>query len=251
MPMVETAEGAIAFIVRGTDGVPAIFVHGAGGSHRLWGPVIAALPKTGRYYAIDLPGHGRSPGAGRRTIAGYGAAVEAFLDSQGLERAVIIGHSMGGAIALWLALERPACVTGLGLVGTSGRLRVPAWLLSGIRAEPGQTIAQLVPLLYGAQVDPAARSAIERDLRSVAPEILEGDYLACAGFDVLDRLGEIAVAAAVVCGAGDRMAPPEESELLQRRLGNATLHLVEGAGHMVMLEDPDAVAGALARLLER
>ena len=90
-----------------------------------------------------------------------------------------------------------------------------------------------------------------RQLAVGDPEVLYGDFVACHAYDVRDRLGEIRAPAAIVCGTRDRMTPPKYAFFLRDNLPGAELHLVEGAGHMVLLERPQAVVQALTALLER
>jgi len=103
---------------------PVVIIHGAGGTHLYWPPEIRRLSGY-RVYALDLPGHGKSDASrGRQTIADYAGCVLEWLDAIGLNRAVFVGHSMGSAIALTLAIHHPQQVLGLGLVGAGARLRV-------------------------------------------------------------------------------------------------------------------------------
>jgi pimeloyl-ACP methyl ester carboxylesterase len=83
-----------------------ILVHGAGGSHQHWGHAIHTVAAA-TTYALDLPGHGRSGGAGRWSISDYAAFLIGFLDALQLQQAVIAGHSMGGAMAIMTALQYP------------------------------------------------------------------------------------------------------------------------------------------------
>ncbi|MDI7277557.1 MAG: alpha/beta fold hydrolase, partial [Anaerolineae bacterium] len=107
---------------------PVLFLHGAGGNALLWGQVLEQLSGV-TAIALDLPGHGRSGGAGSSTIAGYRQAVLAAADALGFERLVIAGHSMGGAIALDVALEAPGRVHALVLMAVTARLYVAPALL--------------------------------------------------------------------------------------------------------------------------
>src|SRR3990172_5353354 len=103
--------------------LPVVLIHGAGGNHLHWPTEIRRLPGV-RVYALDLPGHGKSPGAGQQSIQTYADSVFHWLQDAGLHRAVFVGHSMGGAIALWLALAHPENVLALSLLGASARMRV-------------------------------------------------------------------------------------------------------------------------------
>ena len=102
---------------------PVLLIHGAGGHHLYWPPQIRRLSNH-RVFAMDLPGHGQSDGIGRDRIEDYVDDVVAFMAAVGLNAAVWIGHSMGGAIALHAAVHRPRRVLALGLVGCGARMRV-------------------------------------------------------------------------------------------------------------------------------
>src|SRR5512133_3755617 len=119
---------------------PLVLVHGAGAASDDWPPELRALPGR-RVLAVDLPGHGAAPGPAPGSVAAFASAVEALLDAHGIASAVIAGHSMGGAIALTLALERPARVAGLVLVSTGARLRVAPEALAFSASPEGLALA--------------------------------------------------------------------------------------------------------------
>jgi pimeloyl-ACP methyl ester carboxylesterase len=229
---------------------PLLLIHGAGGTHRHWPEALRELPGR-RVIAVDLPGHGGSPPTVSTTVAGYARSVLALLDRLGLARVALAGHSMGGAVALTLALEAPARVAALLLVGTGARLRVAPAILQAT-ADPA-TLAQAAGQLAGCAFGPSASEALRQEfvegLRAVAPGVVHQDFAACNDFDVGERLGEIRAPALVVCGSEDRLTPPRYSAHLCERLAGARLELVEGAGHMVMLEAPARVAQAAAAFL--
>jgi pimeloyl-ACP methyl ester carboxylesterase len=229
---------------------PVVLIHGAGGTHQHWLYQVRDLPQAPSY-APDLPGHGRSEGAGRDSIAAYGDWLVAFLDAAGLERAVLVGHSMGGATALDTALRYPDRVVGLGLVATGARLRVAPALLVSIQQDRDRAIRLLSEWTYGPEVPDELVRLGRRQLAEISAEVLYGDFAACDAFDVMGRLGGIGMPALVVCGTKDRMTPSKYSVYLRDQIAGATLHLVEGAGHMVMLERPQAVVNTLSTFLER
>jgi pimeloyl-ACP methyl ester carboxylesterase len=226
-----------------------VLVHGAGGSHRHWPLEALALPGR-RAIVVDLPGHGGSPGPARRAIADYARDLLAFLDGMELARAVVVGHSMGGAIALTLALDSPGRVAGLGLVGTGARLRVTAGILQAT-ADPSSLSAAaevMADWSFAPGASPALRSEFKEGLRSLPAAVVHGDFCACDAFDVRERLGEIRMPTAVVCGDADRSTPPRYSEFLQAHIAGARLTMIPEAGHMVALEAPAATVAALGCL---
>jgi pimeloyl-ACP methyl ester carboxylesterase len=226
-----------------------VLIHGAGGTHQQWLYQVRDLPSAATY-APDLPGHGHSEGPGRTLVAAYGDWLLGFLDALDLEKAVLVGHSMGGAIALDVALRFPERVAGLGLVATGARLRVAPAILDCLRQDPGEAIRLITGWSYGAEAPPEMVRLGVRQLAAGDPNVLHGDFVACNAFDLRDRLGEIRAPAAIVCGTGDRMTPVKHASFLQENLPGASLHLVEGAGHMVLVERPQAVVRALAALLQ-
>src|SRR5574341_1375198 len=103
MPFITVSSEQIYYIERG-HGVPVVFIHGAGSNHLICGAQVQALGDTARAIALDMSGHGRSQGAGRESIDAYSDHLIAFLDALSIERVILVGHSMGGAIVLKLAL---------------------------------------------------------------------------------------------------------------------------------------------------
>jgi len=222
-----------------------VFIHGAGGSHQVWLYQVRGLPQVGSY-ALDLPGHGQSTGQGRDSIAAYAEWLLAFLDAAGLERATLVGHSMGGAIALDAALRCPERVAGLGLVATGARLRAAPAVLEGLRQDPAATVRLIIEWCFGSQAPREMIRLGEQQMAATPPGVLTSDFAACNAFDVTGRLREITAPTVVVCGTEDRMTPPKYAAYLRDNIPGAALHLVEGGGHMVMLEKPEEVTAILA-----
>jgi pimeloyl-ACP methyl ester carboxylesterase len=239
---------SLNFVASGS-GPPVLLLHGAGGSREDWPPEARVLPGR-RVLAVDLPGHGGSTGPGLRSIPEYAAAVAAWCEEAGLGPALVAGHSMGGAIALWMALEHPGLVSALGLVATGARLRVSPELLSGFSSPSTfpAAVETLVAWEFGPAADPALREAQRRGLHATGPVVTHGDFTACDGFDVRERLAGISVPALVLCGSEDRLTPPRLAQGLAGALPAARLELIPGAGHMLPQEAPAAVATALGAL---
>lgn len=232
-------------------GLPIVFVHGAAGSHLVWGLQVRALGEIAPAVALDLPGHGRSDLPGRNTIDGYRDIVLGLLDALQFDRAVIVGHSMGGAIAQTLALSYPDRVAGLGLVGTGARLRVLPAILDGVLAprDFDQTAELVVDNSFAPGLDAAMRKRAIAEFRACPAQVTHGDYTACNGFDIIPRVGEIHAPTVIVCGRADRMTPIKYSEFLAAKIANSRLVLVDNAGHSVMIEQADAVNRSLVDLI--
>lgn len=231
-----------------TQGPPLVFIHGAGGSRLHWPPALRRLPGV-RALAVDLPGHGASPPGEESSIEGYAARLGAWQRIVGARPAVLVGHSMGSAIALTLALEGGAAA--LVLVGAGPRLRVNPALLEGTarRESFAEAVGRIVRWSFARAAPRRLVETAQRRMLEVAPAVLHRDLLACDAFDASARLGEIDVPTLIVHGAEDRMTPPALGEELACRLRAARRETIEGAGHMVMLERPEAVARLLLDFL--
>jgi pimeloyl-ACP methyl ester carboxylesterase len=230
---------------------PLIFIHGAGGSFLSWHPHLRRLDGE-TVYTIDLPGHGNSDGIGRQSMQDYADDVLQFIAENQIQKPILVGHSMGGAIVLTLALQQLNKITGLALLGTAAKLRVSSVILE--KAKDANTFADAVQLVNEYSFNPDApkdliRLSIEAMLK-LNPKTLLGDFLACDSFDVTGKLNVIQVPTLILCGTLDVMTPPKFSKSLAEQIPQSQLHLLERTGHMLMLEQPDAVAKLLKQFLD-
>lgn len=229
---------------------PVVLIHGAGGSHLDWPLEIRRLPGY-HLYVVDLPGHGRSQGSGCQSIQAYAEALLAWHAALNLPQVAWVGHSMGSAVALWLGRYAPQTVRGLGLLGGGARLRVNPDLLEAAPNEftfP-QAVAQIIAWSYGAGTPAATLELATERLSTTRPAVLHGDLVACNAFDLTGELTEIRKPVLALTGSEDRMTPPRYAQFLGQSLPYATLQILPGAGHMLMIEQPEAVASALGAFL--
>lgn len=230
---------------------PVILIHGAGGSHLSWPPQVRRQHNQ-RVFAVDLPGHGKSDGIGHQIVDDYAGEVVDFMKALGVNAAVLIGHSMGGAIALKIALQFAKRVLGLGLLGCGARMRVSPAILQS--ASNPSTFADAVRMVndfsYAPQVGEKLKELGAQRLSEARPAVLYGDFLACNAFDVTEQVEEISVPSLILCGTEDRMMPLKNSEFLNDHIHGARLEVLPGAGHMMMAEQPDKVAAVLGDFLE-
>jgi len=230
---------------------PVILIHGAGGIHLSWPPQIRRLADE-KIYALDLPGHGKSEGVGRQSIDEYADDVIAFMKELKLRAAVIVGHSMGSAVALTLALKYPKQVLGLGLLGSGSKLRVSPILLetAGNQNTFESAVNMVSENCFSSETPQNLIELSKKAMREIRPPVLLGDFLACNEFDVTNELENIKVPTLIICGAEDKMTPLKFSESLRDGITNSQFHVLEHAGHMLMLEQPNAVADLLKEFID-
>lgn len=229
---------------------PVILMHGAGGNHLYWPPQVRHLEGE-RILAVDLPGHGKSQGVGRHTIGDYASAIIAFMDALHLNRAVLAGHSMGGAVALQAAIQSPERVLGLVLVGSAAHLRVSRALLNRAAdpAQEAEAVSMVVQYSFAAETSARLKELAERRMLESRSSVLYGDLLACNAFDGAEQVSRISAPALVVFGSEDRMVDPGAGRALVQRMPQARMEELLHAGHMVMLEQPERVAALLSEFL--
>ena len=234
------------------DRPPVLLLHGAGGSHLSWPPQIRRLNGQ-RMLALDLPGHGKSEGVGRQDITEYSQAVVEFMKALRLSTAVLVGFSMGSAIALSLALQYRKRALGLVLIGGGAKMRVAASTLEMVSSPTTflSSVETVIENSYSSSVDPRVKELAVQQMAETRQAVLYGDFLACDEFDVIESVHKIQVPTLLISGSADRMTPPSRSEYLRDQIEGAQLHIVEGAGHMAMIEQPDEVAGLLAEFLDQ
>ena len=231
---------------------PAIvFLHGAGANHTIWLGQMKALRSRAWVVLPDLPSHGKSGSIPGTTIEEYARAIVPFLEALGGGPFVLAGHSMGGAIALAAALQRPDLLSGLVLVGTGARLRVAPEILEGLRTSPAETQGLVARAQFTERADPAMILRTIRDLAGTPAERTLADFQACDDYDLREQIGRIDLPTLVLVGSEDRMTPVKSSTFLAERMPRATLVVVDGVGHAIMIEKSERVSEEIGAFLVR
>jgi len=237
----------------------AVFIHGAQNDHSVW------ILQT-RYFthhgfgvlAVDLPGHGRSKGAALASVEAMADWLLALLDAAGVRQATLIGHSMGSLIALETAFKAPDGIARLALVGTAYPMKVSDALLDAAKNDEQQAI-DMVNIWSHSSIaqKPSCPGPgfyamggalrLKQRISSINPDrVFYTDFFACNAY----ANGEQA-ARSVKCptlfllGKRDLMTPPKATAALTGAIPHGKVVQIEGSGHELMAEQPDAVLDAL------
>mgnify|MGYP001232507574 CR=1 FL=1 len=245
--------------LRDGDGPAVVLLHGFPLDHRMWLEVAAALPAAGPVLAADVPGAGPLP---EPSLDAAADRLADELTAAGVTRAVVVGLSMGGYVALALAERRPDLVAGLGLVDTKStadtdearenRLRIAERVDAegGVDAVRGMATSLLGESTRAARPEVAERLAGWIDEQPPA-HVAWAQRAMAARPDRTDVLAAFEGPVAVLVGDEDTVTPVEAAEHLAGAARHAQLVVVPRAGHMTAVEQPAAVAAALGDLVQR
>jgi len=232
-------------------GRTVLCVHGAGDNGASFGALLERLGETHSPIAFDQPGHARSGSLDSLgSIPFVASFTRALQRTLGLSRPVLLGHSLGGAVALQIALDAPDSAEALVLVGAGARFELVAGMLDAARkvtegkARRSFTRDQLSP---ASEMDAARKMWIEN--AKTDPRAEYGDLVALSEFDVTERLSEIQLPTLVVVGEDERPAFRAQADLLSGSIAGARLEVIAKAGHVVHIEQPDALADVVLDFL--
>ncbi|GMA16468.1 3-oxoadipate enol-lactonase [Deinococcus metallilatus] len=233
-----------------------VFLNSLGSDLRIWDAVAPAFAATLRTVQYDQRGHGLSDAPpAPYTLRDHTGDLKGLLDTLGIERAVLVGVSVGGMIAQDFAAAYPERTEGLVLIGTGVKIGTPDLWNERIEAAEQKNLARVAPAALSRWFTPAffekrpaeARGYLNMLVRT-APEGYAGTCAALREADLREQTARLKVPAVVLCGEGDTSTPPELNRELADLLG-APLHLIPGAAHIPSVEQPGAVIAHIRHFL--
>jgi len=231
-----------------------LFIHGAANDHSVWALQSRYFAHHGfNVLALDLPGHGKSTGPARASIQDMAGWVLRVLDAAGIDQAVLVGHSMGSLIALEAAASAPQRVEKLALIATAFPMKVSNALLDTARAHDPAAIEMINVWSHSARAQSGGNRAPGQWIMGGSLRLLErtqaplyNDFNACNRYAAgSDSAAKLTCPVLVISGSRDVMTPPRAAKQLAEKFAKPTSVLIEGSGHDLMAEQPDAVLDAL------
>jgi len=228
-----------------------LFVHAAGSNGNTWHRQLAAFAERHAPLAFDFPGHGRSGGTeSLKSIDAYCEHLTTFMDALKLRPSVLIGRSMGGAVAMALALAQPKRVRALVLVATAARFDLPqanleTWrnVMLGRAQQPFTTEA------FSSKTDFAVMREAWMEQVKTDPRVRYFDLVACNQFDMRSKLSAITTPTLIIAGRDDGVTPLERTAELHQGIKGSKLVIIEDAGHSVPSEKPAEFHAAINEFL--
>lgn len=213
-----------------------IFIHGSGGCAEGWQYQTKAFENAD---AINLPGH---PGGNLiESIDGYVEWLHAYVNEKGYEDVILVGHSLGGGIALLHALKHPEQLKAIITVGSGARLRVHPMFLEGLVKAVEDPQLYEKSLMLNPMIEPELDRRINKRRLENGPAAALNDMRACDQFDIMERLGEITVPVLAVCGGKDEMTPAKYTHFMVDKIPEAKAVVIPDGTHWVFAEKPEAV----------
>jgi pimeloyl-ACP methyl ester carboxylesterase len=238
-----------------------VLVHGIGGSARVWTPQMTSLAAAGfAPVAVDLPGYGGRPAVTALDFDGLAADVEAAIAQRGLERPMVIGHSMGGMVVQTMLRRRPRAYGAVVLACTSPAFgsadgdfqkKFVADRLGPLDA--GKTMADMAPRLVERMMapgfDPMGRALAIDVMSAVPPDTYRAAVRCLVTFDERGNLGKIGVPVLCLACESDPNAPAAVMERMASKVPGARYVCLAGLGHLPNLEAPPAFDAAILQFL--
>ncbi len=238
-----------------------VFLHGIGGRASGWAPIQQACVDAGYpSLAWDMPGYGDSPSIDPYSFDGLADALAALMDANSVQQAVLVGHSLGGMVALQMWARHPERVAGLVLAASSpafghgsGDFQQSFMAQRLAPIEAGQSMADvaegLVPTMVAPGFDGPGLMHAKACMSSVSPVVYKAALSALVQFEQRAALPTITVPTLCIAGEHDRTAAPAVVQRMAEKIPNAQYLCLSGVGHLLTFEQPDSFTAALLPFL--
>ena len=252
MPFLEYKEKKIFYQIKESESNKAIiFIHGSGGNSNVWKNQLASLDINYNIIAIDLPSHDQSDNFSELNLELYIDVVKNLVNNLNLNKIILAGHSLGGAVIQSYYFNYPDEVSALILIGTGARLRVSPVILNSLKTNFKEFLDGLPIGGFYRKTPKEIINEYIAETSKIAPEVTYQDFKICDEFDVIDKIRLINVPCLIICGIEDRLTPTKYSKFFKENLQNSEMILIDNAGHFIMLEKPNELNQAIKDFINK
>jgi len=227
-----------------------IFIHGSGGVSLIWQNQLESNKLKYNLLAVDLPSHGKSDDISNITLDLYIEVIKKLKNFLNLEKLVLCGHSLGGAIVLSYYFKNPDDVEALILCSTGARLRASPKIFQHLSEGTKQYLNYIQPLLFHRKTPKSIIKIFLNQFSIMNPQVTYKDFQICDSFDRLKEMDLIYIPCLILCGDEDKLTPVKYSQYFDEHIKNSRIHVIKNAGHMVMLEQPELVNQFIQEFIE-
>lgn len=231
------------------NGEKLIFIHGSGMSGKMWYEQKKDLEEYFDLIFVDLPGHGKTPDYNCKSVEDYRDSLYETIKAKSLDPCYLAGHSLGGAITISFALAYPNLLKGITLIGTGAKLRVLPKILNEIKGNKSEIVEYIINLSFADKASAELKDYFKKLMLECDADVIFRDFNSCDRFNVMDMVELIKIKTLILCGNEDLLTPPKYSNYLNNKIKGSKLSIIEGAGHMVMVEQPKQVNGEIKKFV--
>ena len=215
-----------------------LFIHAATQSVSTWRFQLGLFRNHPSFnlIALDLPGRGGSGGEGFRSVKEYKDLLNEFIDSLQLENIILIGHSMGGGVAMLFALEHPEIIKACVLAATGAKLSVAEQTLETVRNNYAVFCEVAPDRMFAEDSAQELKQEFKKGLLDTGAEVCYWDLIACNEFNIMDAVENISVPTLIISADKDILTPSKYGEYLHQKIYGSQLYIVKGSGHFMMQE---------------
>jgi len=256
MPSIEFKNKTIHYLIKNPNNSQKnnkalIFIHGSGEHSFLWRHQMEEIDANIPLISIDLPSHGKSSKFEHLSLDLYVESIKILKKKLDIGKVILCGHSLGGAIAQKSYFKYPENVIGLILMSTGARLRVLDEILNYTKNNFNEYLKN-IPV--GAFYRKTSKNLVDDYIKEVSktePMVIHTDFKICNNFDMLNEISSIDVPCLIIVGKADVLTPVKYHKYFHKHIKDSELHIINNAGHSVMIEKPIQVNKFIEKFLQR